>query len=183
MCYLRHFRHQESPPGAAPGGNRAARRLALPALRALRISRRPGLPALPDPGTNGHDATMKKRPHPARTVPASGDPTEDDRLQDVWPGWTDETIPALFAHLYLFRLAAHMVLSPAELRAIADKVGPTGPRPADHERSRRRGTRPMNATRTAKKKGQPDGLPLFLMVPAIGVEPTTFALRMRCSTN
>lgn len=66
---------------------------------------------------------MKKRPHPARTVPASGDPTEDDRLQDVWPGWTDETIPALFAHLYLFRLAAHMILSPAELRAIADKVG------------------------------------------------------------
>ena len=35
------------------------------------------------------------------------------------------------------------------------------------------------------KKGNPNGLPFLLqvMVPEIGVEPTTFALRMRCSTN
>ncbi|MPS28821.1 MAG: hypothetical protein E2576_12000 [Alcaligenaceae bacterium] len=68
-----------------------------------------------------------KRPHDAgRSTPDSqGHPPRPDAssLQDVWSGWTDETIPALFTHLYLFRLAAHMVLPPAELRAIANKVG------------------------------------------------------------
>ncbi len=35
-----------------------------------------------------------------------------------------------------------------------------------------------------KKKGSSGELPFFLeLVPEIGVEPTTFALRMRCSTN
>jgi hypothetical protein len=41
---------------------------------------------------------------------------------------------------------------------------------------------------TVKSGISGDGLSIFIkqyleMVPAIGVEPTTFALRMRCSTN
>lgn len=35
-----------------------------------------------------------------------------------------------------------------------------------------------------RQKGQPGWAALFVqVVPEIGVEPTTFALRMRCSTN
>lgn len=68
---------------------------------------------------------MRRPPGADRIAPGSGDSQSrrDDPLQDVWSGWTDETMPALFAHLYLFRLAAHMVLSPAQLRAIADRMG------------------------------------------------------------
>ena len=34
-----------------------------------------------------------------------------------------------------------------------------------------------------KKNGLPEGKPLIILVPQDGVEPPTFALRMRCSTN
>lgn len=68
---------------------------------------------------------MRRPPGADRIASGPGDsPSRRDApLQDVWSGWTDETMPALFAHLYLFRLAAHMVLSPAQLRAIADRMG------------------------------------------------------------
>ena len=96
-------------------------------MRALCLSWFPGLPALPDARAAGclAAADMRRPPGADRTTPESGDtpPWRDDPLQDVWSGWTDETIPTLFAHLYLFRLAAHMVLSPAQLRAIADRMG------------------------------------------------------------
>ncbi|AZG09590.1 hypothetical protein EGT29_17970 [Pigmentiphaga sp. H8] len=67
---------------------------------------------------------MKPPPDMDRVAPGSDAPPSqrDGPLHDVWPGWTDETIPTLFAHLYLFRLAAHMVLPPAQLRAIADRM-------------------------------------------------------------
>jgi len=66
---------------------------------------------------------MTQPPGADPSTPAAGDdPHRTDGARDLWPGWTGEAIPALFTHLYLFRLAAHMILSPAELRSIADKV-------------------------------------------------------------
>lgn len=59
---------------------------------------------------------------PGTDLPPGNGPPRTGGKQDLWPNWTGESIPALFTHLYLFRLAAHLTLSPAELRSIADRV-------------------------------------------------------------